>query len=114
MQINISQSIFKEREVAWKLKKHIITDDYYYTKTRDRIGGTIRTNVFKNNGIYEAFSIYWQDKEEEIVGYAKAYDDEQAAKQSRKNLRKEWKEEQERIATSANEEDCNIVAQNYA
>ncbi|MBO1005913.1 hypothetical protein [Pseudogracilibacillus auburnensis] len=75
------------------MKKHIITDDYYYTKTRDRIGGTIRTEVFKKNGIYEAFSSYWQD--EEIVGYAKAYNDEQAVFISRKDLRKRWKEEQE-------------------
>lgn len=85
------------------MKKHIITDEYYYTKTRDRIGGTIRTDVFKKNGIFEAFSSYWQDKDEEIVGFAKAYNDEQAVFTSRKDLRKRWQEEQIHKPKIANE-----------
>ncbi|MBS4195799.1 hypothetical protein [Lederbergia citri] len=74
------------------MEKHIIDDDYYYTKTRDRIGGTIRTDVFKKNGVYKAFSSYWQDKDEEIVGWGESSDDIEAGRLSRKELRKEWRE----------------------
>jgi hypothetical protein len=38
--------------------------------------------------------MYWGN-EEEIVGTALCYDVEEATKQSRKELRKEWKAEQE-------------------
>lgn len=74
------------------MKKYKVTERYYYVKTRDRVGGTIRTDVFRlENGIYEAFSSYWQDEDEEIVGVSQSYNDELAVKQSRKDLRKEWK-----------------------
>lgn len=73
------------------MKKYKEFEGCFATKTRDRIGGTIHTHVFKKeNGIFLSFSSYWQDEDEEIVGYAESFDDEQAVKQSRKNLRKEW------------------------
>jgi hypothetical protein len=76
------------------MEKHKITERHYHVKTRDRIGGTIRTNVFRNDdGLYEAYSHYWQDEDEAIVGFSESFDDEQAIKQSRKDLRKEWKAE---------------------
>ncbi|MEC1524479.1 hypothetical protein P9D43_20970 [Neobacillus niacini] len=76
------------------MEKHKITESFYWVKTRDKIGGTIRTNVYKqDNGIFEAYSYYWQDEDEAIVGFSESYDDEQAIKWSRKELRKEWKSE---------------------
>ncbi|MDQ6601035.1 hypothetical protein [Bacillus salipaludis] len=76
------------------MKKYKISDTFYYAQTRDRVGGTIRTDVFlQENGFLKAYSSYWQDQDEEIVGYAESYDDEQAVLLSMKDLRKEWIEE---------------------
>lgn len=76
------------------LKKVIINKNYFYVKTRDRIGGTIRTDVFKKeDGLFQAHSHYWQDEHQEIGGYAESYHAEQAVALSRKDLRKVWKEE---------------------
>jgi hypothetical protein len=76
------------------MEKRQITESFYQVKTRDRIGGTIQTNVFKqDDGIFQAYSYYWQDEDEAIVGFSESYDDEQAIKKSRKELRKEWKAE---------------------
>lgn len=75
------------------MKKYRVFENYFAAKTRDRIGGTIHTSVFKKeNGIFHSYSSYWQDENEKIVGFAESSDEEQAVKQSRKNLRKEWKE----------------------
>ncbi|CRK83001.1 hypothetical protein [Neobacillus massiliamazoniensis] len=74
------------------MEKHQISDSFYYARTRDRVGGTIRTEVFKlENGIFKAFSSYSQDEDEKIVGFAQSCNDEEAVKLSRKALRKEWK-----------------------
>lgn len=81
------------------MKKYMVSESFYHAKTRDRIGGTIVTDVFKQeNGTFQAYSSYWQDEDEAVMGYGESYDDEQAVKLSRKALRKEWKEEQERKA----------------
>lgn len=80
------------------MKKHYISESFYRTKTRDRIGGTINTNVYLEKGIFKAYSYYWQDEEEEIVGFAESYNDEEAVKLSRKDLRREWKVNQQAIA----------------
>lgn len=74
------------------VKKHWVSESYYYTKTRDRIGGTIRTSVFRQeNGTFQAFSSYFQDEDEEVVGYCESDDDKKAVSLSRKDLRKLWK-----------------------
>jgi hypothetical protein len=92
------------------MKKYMVSNEYYHTKTRDRIGGTVKTNVFlQENGLYGAYSFYWQDEDEKIVGYAENFNDERAVMLSRKDLRREWKEEQERIAAGAIEEKDGIT-----
>jgi hypothetical protein len=76
------------------MEKRQITDNFYYVKTRDRVGGTVRTNVYLKDGLFEAYSFYMQDEDEAIVGFAESNNDDEAVKRSRKELRKEWKEEQ--------------------
>jgi hypothetical protein len=45
------------------MEKRQITADFYQVKTRDRVGGTVRTNVFKEeDGLYKAYSFYMQDE----------------------------------------------------
>jgi hypothetical protein len=88
--------IQRKRECE-KMKKYHISETFYHVKTRDRVGGTIRTDVFKENGLFKAYSFYWQDEDEAIVGLGESYNDEQAVMLSRKDLRKEWRAEQERI-----------------
>jgi hypothetical protein len=74
--------------------KRRISPTFYYVKTRDRVGGTVRTDVFQQeNGTFEAYYFYAQDEDESIVGFAESMDDLAAIKSSRKNLRKEWKVE---------------------
>ncbi|MCQ6275808.1 hypothetical protein JMM81_12685 [Bacillus sp. V3B] len=71
----------------------LIIEECYYVKTRDRIGETVRTNVFKHeNGIYQAFSNYIFDKEEEYIGLGESYDEKEALRLSREALIKDWKE----------------------
>lgn len=73
----------------------MILEGCYTVKTRDRIGGTIRTDVYQfESGIFQAFSTYAQDKEEEYVGFAESFDNKEAIKLSRMDLRRDWKEEQ--------------------
>ncbi|KYD11442.1 hypothetical protein B4102_2170 [Heyndrickxia sporothermodurans] len=68
---------------------------YNFLKTKDRIGGTLKTEVYRyNNEVYKAFSHYARDKDMVIVGYGESDSEEIAVKLSRKDLRKEWKEEQ--------------------
>ncbi|MEH7255067.1 hypothetical protein V7111_23430 [Neobacillus niacini] len=75
------------------MEKRQISESFYQVKSRDRVGGTIRTDVFRlESGIFEAFSSYRQDQDGSIVGFATSFDDEYAILQSRKALRKEWKE----------------------
>ncbi|MBY0144330.1 hypothetical protein [Neobacillus niacini] len=75
------------------MEKRQITENFYIVKTRDRIGGTISTNVYEKEGHFEAYSCYAQDEDEAIVGFAESIYDEEAVKRSRKELRKEWKAE---------------------
>lgn len=72
------------------MKKKYISETFFYTKTRDRIGGTIRTEVFFEDGLYKAYSQYWQDQDDQAIGFAESTDEEKSVKQSRKSLRKEW------------------------
>jgi hypothetical protein len=67
-------------------------------KTRDKIGGTIHTDLFKHeDGTYTAYSFYWQDEEEECVAEAMGEDPIKVVTQSRRNLRKDWMEWKESI-----------------
>lgn len=76
------------------MEKRQIIEDYYYVKTRDRIGGTLRTDIFKlDSGIFRAYSFYAQDEDEAIVGIGESDNEEKAVKLSRKDLRREWKVE---------------------
>jgi hypothetical protein len=60
-------------------------------KVRDRVGGTVITDLYKfEDGSFTAYSFYWQDEDEECVAEASGDDPEKTVKQSRKNLRKEW------------------------
>jgi hypothetical protein len=60
-------------------------------KTRDRIGGTIITELYtKEDGTYTAYSFYRQDENEECVALATGVDPDKTVRQSRKNLREEW------------------------
>jgi len=69
----------------------LVVDECYFVKSRDKIGGTIRTDVFKyEEGIYKAFSHYTRDKDEDFVGFGESYDDKEAIKLSRIALRKDW------------------------
>lgn len=62
-------------------------------KTRDRIGGTIITELYtKEDGTYIAYSFYWQDKNQDCVALATGDDPDKTVRQSRKNLRDEWRE----------------------
>jgi hypothetical protein len=76
------------------MEKRQITENFYIVKTRDRIGGTIRTNVYGKEGHFEAYSCYMQDEDEAIVGFAESKNDVEAVKRSRKELRREWKTDQ--------------------
>lgn len=76
------------------MEKQQVTEDFYYVKTRDRLGGTIKTNVFRNeDGSYIAYSSYATDEDGAIVGAGESENDETAIRLSRKDLRKEWKAE---------------------
>jgi hypothetical protein len=86
-------SILKARGRVKLMEKRQITENFYIVKTRDRIGETIRTNVYGMEGHFEAYSCYMQDEDEAIVGFAECNNDEEAVKRSRKELRKEWKAE---------------------
>jgi hypothetical protein len=61
---------------------------------KSRIGGTVVTHVYGREGLFEAYSLYMQDEDGAIVGFAESDNDEEAVKRSRKELRKEWKTEQ--------------------
>lgn len=61
-------------------------------KSKDRIGGTLKTEVYGfEGGIFRAYSYYKMDKEEEIIGVGESDNETSAVKLSRKNLRNEWK-----------------------
>lgn len=63
---------------------------------RDKIGGTLKTELSSHDdNTYTAISFYWQDDEGDCYGVATGTDPQKTVKQSRKNLRKEWIEEQQ-------------------
>lgn len=73
------------------MQVNVVANGFQIVKTRDRIGGTIRTDVFElDNGIFHAFSHYIQDLEEEVTGFAESFHAREAIRLSRKNLRKQW------------------------
>lgn len=83
------------------MKKHQITGNYYYVKTRDKVGGTIRSDVYTlEDGMFRAYSTYWQDEDEEFVGVGESDDEQLAIRLSRKDLRKEWLEYKEQKSFS--------------
>lgn len=93
------KDIFIEKE-AEIMKKYLISPNFYYTKTRDRIGGTVRTDVFRTkDNFYQAYSYYHQDEDQIITGYFESFDEVEAIKRSRKDLRKVWLEYQTELAT---------------
>lgn len=67
--------------------------DHNRYKTRDRVGGTLITDLFWfADRTYVGYSYYLQDKEQECVSEASGKDPIKTLKQSRKNLRKDWVE----------------------
>lgn len=75
----------------------IRTIGFYSLKTRDRIGGTLRTDVFMlDNGSFRAYSHYMQDQDEEIIGFAESFHEKEAVRTSRKELRNKWLEQGEK------------------
>jgi hypothetical protein len=77
------------------MKRHYITDKYFYVRTRDRIGGTVRTDIFlQEDGLHRAYSTYWQDEDERYVGFGESDDPKVAIRLSRKELQKEWIEKE--------------------
>lgn len=76
------------------MDRRINSKNFYFVKSRDRIGGTIRTDVFKlESDIYQAYSFYSQDKDEAIAGFGESDNDKIAIELSKQDLRKEWKAE---------------------
>jgi hypothetical protein len=60
-------------------------------RTKDRIGGTIITESFRlENNTFQAHSSY--KKDDKIIGYAENNSEDLAVKLSRKQLRENWKE----------------------
>lgn len=67
--------------------------DRIQLKTRDKISGTIITELYtREDGTYTAYSFYWQDEKQECVGLASGDSPNTTVRKSRKNLRKEWRE----------------------
>ncbi|HLQ84391.1 MAG TPA: hypothetical protein VK121_11195 [Pseudogracilibacillus sp.] len=74
------------------LDKQVITPNFYHIKSRDLLGKTINTEVFKQeNGSFNAFSHYVKYADEDIVGIEMHHNEETAIRQSWKALRKELK-----------------------
>ncbi|MBB6445075.1 hypothetical protein [Bacillus benzoevorans] len=73
------------------MEVNVVSNGFHIVKTRDQIGGTLRTDVFElDTGRFQAFSNYIQDKEEEIIGFAESFNAKEAIRLSRKDLRKQW------------------------
>ncbi|WP_445491519.1 hypothetical protein [Niallia sp. 03133] len=63
-------------------------------KIRERIGGTIITDLYKcKDGRFVAYSSYARDKAERIVGKADGKNEEEAVRLSRNELKIEWKKQ---------------------
>ncbi|MCM3323310.1 MULTISPECIES: hypothetical protein [Bacillaceae] len=68
-----------------------ISSTFYYIKTKDEIGDTIRTAVFKlKNGLFHAYSSYDQKDDKKIIGFGESENDKTAINLSKQDLRKEW------------------------
>nr|WP_295974335.1 hypothetical protein [uncultured Bacillus sp.] len=76
------------------MQVQVVLNGYHIIKTRDRIGGTLITNLFElENGVFQAFSHYSQDKDEEFTGFSESCNTKEAIRLSRRDLRKKWVEE---------------------
>lgn len=69
-----------------------ISPTFYYIKTKDEIGDTIRTAVFQlKNGLFYAYSCYDQKDDKKIIGFGESGNDKTVINLSKQDLRKEWK-----------------------
>ncbi len=67
---------------------NVLSDGFYVVKTRDRIGGTLSTDLYElENGIFQAFSHYMRDLDEETIGFAESFYAKEAIRLSRRDLR---------------------------
>ena len=68
-----------------------ISSTFYYIKTKDEIGDTIKTAVFQlENGLFHAYSCYDQKDDKKIIGFGKSENEKTAINLSKQDLRKEW------------------------
>lgn len=73
------------------MQHNILFNGFYAVKTRDQIGGTLRTEVYElDNGIVQTFSHYMRDLDEETIGFAESFNVKEAIRLSRRDLRKKW------------------------
>lgn len=73
------------------MQVNVLSNGFYVVKTRDRIGGTLRTDVYKlENGVFQAFSHYMRDIDEETIGFAESFNAKEAIRLSRRDLRMKW------------------------
>ena len=71
------------------MMKEVLEHNHF--KTRDKIGGTLITDLYWHvDNTYIAYSYYLQDKEQVCVSEASGKNPVRTLKQSRKNLRKDW------------------------
>jgi len=67
-------------------------------KTRDRVGGTITTDLYKlKNGSYIAYSSYSCDENGIIAGRGVDTDEAKTVKLSRVDLRRHWEKDSSNI-----------------
>jgi hypothetical protein len=67
-----------------------ISSTFYYIKTKDEIGETIKTAVFQlENGVFYAYSCYDQNRDKKIIGFGESENDKEAINLSKQDLRKE-------------------------
>lgn len=86
-------STIEEKRVMQAMKK-VVSREWF--STRDKIGGTLKTELCSHDDhTYTAISFYWQDEDGDCYGAATGTNPQKIVKQSRKKLRKEWKEEQQ-------------------
>ena len=72
------------------MNKKQISDTFYYVETKDKSDRVIRTVVFRlENNFYKAFSSYFPNGNEKIVGFASSNDDNSAISLAIKDLEKE-------------------------
>jgi hypothetical protein len=73
------------------MQVNVLSNGFHIVKTRDQIGGTLSTDVYElENGIFQAFSHYTRDLDEETIGFAEGFIAKEAIRLSRRDLRKKW------------------------